>query len=49
ELPPLDDEGRLDLVPEGLLDWRERRLQNKVIREYLVRWKDLPLEDATWE
>ncbi|KAH9313807.1 hypothetical protein KI387_022434 [Taxus chinensis] len=49
ELPPLDDEGRLDLVPEELLDWRERRLWNKVIREYLVRWKDLPLEDATWE
>ena len=49
ELPPLDDEGRLDLVPEGLLDWRERKLRNKVIREYLVRWKDLPLEDATWE
>lgn len=22
---------------------------SKVIKEYLVQWKDLPLEDATWE
>jgi hypothetical protein len=20
-----------------------------VIREYLIRWRDLPVEDATWE
>ena len=31
--------------------WRqsERRLRSITIKEYLVQWKDLPSEDATWE
>lgn len=49
ELPPLDEEGQLELNPEDILDVRERRLRSRVIREYLVRWRDLPVEDATWE
>jgi len=49
ELPPLDEEGQLILNPEEILDVRERKLRSRVIREYLVRWKDLPVEDATWE
>ena len=48
-LPPLDDEGKLILVPESILDSREKQLHRRVIREYLVKWKDLPIEDATWE
>jgi hypothetical protein len=31
ELPPLDEEGKLVLVPEGIADWRERRLRNKMV------------------
>ena len=49
ELPPLDDEGLLILIPKRIIQTRERKLRNKVIREYLVRWKELPPEDATWE
>ena len=49
DLPPLDDEGKLILIPEAILDSRERHLRRRVIREYLVKWKDLPTEDATWE
>jgi len=49
ELPLLDEEGKLILVPDAILDVRERRLRNRVIKEYLVRWRDLPLEDDTWE
>ena len=49
ELPPLDDEGLLILFPEQIIQTRERKLWNRVIREYLVQWKELPLEDATWE
>jgi hypothetical protein len=41
ELPPLDE--------EGLLERRERRLRSRVIRDYLVRWRGLPVGDATWE
>ena len=49
ELPPLDEEGQLVLVPEEILQERERKLQSRVIREFLVKWKDLPIKDATWE
>ena len=49
ELPLIDDEGLLVLIPKRILQVRERELQNKVIREYLVKWKELPMEDATWE
>ena len=49
ELPPLDEEGHLQLVPEEVLEVRERKLRSRIIREYLVRWKDLPVEDATCE
>ena len=49
ELPPLDDEGQLNLVSERILRVRERKLRNYTICEYLVQWKDLPSEDATWE
>ena len=48
-LPPLDDEGKLILVPEAILDTRERVLRRRTIREYLVKWRNLPVEDATWE
>jgi hypothetical protein len=49
ELPPLDEEGQLELVPEEILEFRERKLRSWVIRECLVRWRGLPVEDATWE
>eukprot|EP00253_Pinus_taeda_P020253 PITA_20253 len=49
ELPPMDDEGHLVLQPEAIIDTRERQLQNMTVREFLVRWKNLSDEDATWE
>ena len=49
ELPLLDEEGQLVLVPEEILQERERKLRSRVIQEFLVKWKDLPIEDATWE
>lgn len=49
ELPALDDEGQLILEPEAILETRERKLKSRIIKEYLVRWKNLPNEDATWE
>jgi hypothetical protein len=49
ELPPLDEEGQLELVPEEVLEQREHRLSSRIIRECLVRWRGLPVEDATWE
>eukprot|EP00253_Pinus_taeda_P032475 PITA_32475 len=49
ELPPMDDEGHLVLQPEAIIDTRERQLRSRMVREFLVRWKNLPDEDATWE
>jgi hypothetical protein len=49
ELPPLDEEGNLLLVLEEVLEVRERRLRKRVIREYLISWRYLSMEDATWE
>eukprot|EP00253_Pinus_taeda_P002124 PITA_02124 len=49
ELPPMDDEGHLVLQSEAIIDTRERQLRRKTVREFLMRWKNLPNEDATWE
>jgi hypothetical protein len=49
ELPPLDEEGQLILIPEEVLEVREKKLRRRSIKEYLVKWKNLPIEDATWE
>lgn len=44
ELPPLDDEGHLTLIPEAILQERESRPRNRIINEYLITGKD-----ASWE
>ena len=49
ELPPLDDEGQLILIPERILEVREQKLRSRIIRDYLVQWKDLPIEEDTQE
>lgn len=36
-LPPLDEEGKLVLVPAEVIEIRERKLRNRFIKEYLVR------------
>jgi hypothetical protein len=48
-LPPTDEKGQLVLILEEILEVREKKLQKRSIKEYLIRWKDLPIKDATWE
>jgi hypothetical protein len=49
ELPIVDEEGHLILIPEDILEVRDKLLRNKDIKEYLVKRKSFPREDATWE
>lgn len=48
-LPPIIDEGVAFIEPETILDTRWIKQGNKFIEESLVKWKQLPKEDATWE
>ena len=47
--PELDEEGKTILEPEAVTETRTRQLQNRSISEYLVKWKNLPTKDSTWE
>jgi hypothetical protein len=41
-IPPLDEEGKLFMTSEMIIDVKERRMRRRVIREFLVRWKLFP-------
>ena len=48
-LPELDEEGKIILEPKAVKQKRTRQLQNRSIFEYLIKWKNLPIGDSTWE
>jgi hypothetical protein len=40
----LDEEGKLILEREKVIDWNSISLRNKTIMEYLIKWKCMPPE-----
>ena len=42
-------ERKLILEPEAATETRTRQLRNWSILEYLIKWKNLPMKDPTWE
>jgi hypothetical protein len=47
ELPPLYEEGQLELVPEKVLEFQERRLRRRDNGEGLDEGRGIPVEGAT--
>ena len=37
------------MEPTEVIEVHEKTLQNRMMKEYLVCWKHLPLVDMTWE
>ena len=48
-LRELDEEGKIILEPEAVKETGTRQLQNRSISKYLIKWKNLPIEDSSWE
>jgi len=48
-LPKLDEKGSIWLHSKVILDIRENQLHKHMIKEVLIQWKYMQLEDATWE
>jgi hypothetical protein len=48
-LPLLYEEGRLILIPKGILEVQTKFLHSRRINEYMIKWKNLPEDEATWE
>ena len=48
-LPELDEEGKIILEPGKITEIRTRQRWNRSISEYLIKWKNLPIEYLTWE
>ena len=47
--PELDEEIKIILEPEAIIDTRIHQLRNRSISKYLIKWRKLSVEDSTWE
>jgi hypothetical protein len=48
-LPDINEEGKIILDLETILETRIKKLRNQAITYYLVKWKNLLVEEVTWE
>ena len=45
----LDDEGRTIFELGVIIATRENKFHSRIINEYLIKWKNVSDEDASWE
>ena len=48
-LPPTVDDGEILIQPEAILNTHRIKNGSRFVEESLVKWKQLPNDDATWE
>ena len=48
-LSKLDEGERFILEPKKIFETKTKQLRTQVITEYLIKWKNLPIEYLTWE
>jgi hypothetical protein len=48
-LPEMNEEEKIIPEPEIIVETRTKKLINRSIIEYLIKWKNLPVKEATWE
>jgi hypothetical protein len=48
-LPDINEEGKIILEHKEILEKRIKQLRNQAIIEYLIKWKNLLVEEVTWE
>lgn len=49
DLPPFSENGHIVIKLEAILDSRWIKRGSKIVAKHLIKWKHLPIEDATWE
>ena len=47
--PELEEEGKIIFGPKVVMNTRTRQLYNWLILEYLIKWKNLLVDDSKWE
>jgi hypothetical protein len=48
-LQEINEEGKTIVKLEKNLETRVKKLRNRAITEYLIKWKSLPFKEVTWE
>jgi hypothetical protein len=47
--PEINEEGKIILEPETILEARIKQLKNRAITKFLIKWKSLQVEEVTWK
>jgi hypothetical protein len=45
----MDEDGKIILEPKTILETWIKQLHNQIISKHLIKWKNMPIEDAMWE